>query len=443
MAFADRFLTLGRDAHSGEVLARGGDPEAHSILQRTGFVPVVRLHETYHRLPIGLDIAEEERLATRVVARLRAVRYHVDADDAFDTETREAHYQPLGSLVADLAERIREATTSGEVADALTELTASHDGVLIALGDVLTATAAFYQGLGQAPDPHTAKRLQYLGEHRLGVIRSDLTHAQRPRRPAPEPPPAPRLHRRRRAGRTRSLRHLRLSCTSVAPDHQPRPRTHRSGPGKQAALSPAPIPFEETMHDPTPDTGLGSFVAVLAGELPGAWTSTYHPDHGGTNDHDALTDHVWDMNDVADTLAKYTVDHYAVLTRDDGSRLFVADPLGHGEGYLIAAMAPTDAPDEAFRGVREPDGIAVDADPFSAAEDIHYDLLPRYDKALAQVRANAARLDAAGHRAGTRGDDLVRRRPRRRQARPRRHRPGPDRLRLRPRRGERRLRPVR
>ena len=28
--------------HSREVLARGGDPEAHSILQRTGFVPVVR-----------------------------------------------------------------------------------------------------------------------------------------------------------------------------------------------------------------------------------------------------------------------------------------------------------------------------------------------------------------------------------------------------------------
>ncbi|WP_326759172.1 hypothetical protein OHB35_15465 [Streptomyces phaeochromogenes] len=146
------------------------------------------------------------------------------------------------------------------------------------------------------------------------------------------------------------------------------------------------------MHDPTPDTTLGSFAAVLAGELPGAWTSTYHPDRGGNNDHDALTDHVWDMNDVADTLAKHTVDHCAVLTRDDGSRLFVADPLGHGEGYLIAAMAPTDAPAEAFRGVREPDGIAVAADPFSAAEDIHYDLLPRYDKTLAQVHTNAARL---------------------------------------------------
>ncbi|MFD7017497.1 hypothetical protein [Streptomyces sp. NPDC059928] len=148
------------------------------------------------------------------------------------------------------------------------------------------------------------------------------------------------------------------------------------------------------MHDPTSDTSLGSFAAVLAGELPGAWTSTYHPDRGGLNVHHTLTDHVWDMNEVADALARRTVEHCAVLTRDDGTRLFVTDPPGHGEGYLIAAMAPTGVPDEAFRGVREPDGIAVAADPFSAAEDIHYDLLPRYDKALAHVRTNADRLAA-------------------------------------------------
>ncbi|ROQ70161.1 hypothetical protein EDD93_4668 [Streptomyces sp. 840.1] len=143
------------------------------------------------------------------------------------------------------------------------------------------------------------------------------------------------------------------------------------------------------MHDPTPDTGLGSFAAVLAGELPGDWTSTYHPDRGGLN---VLTDRVWDMDDVADALANHTVDHCAVLRRHDGTRLFVAEQPGHGEGYLIAAMAPDDAPDEAFRGVREPDGLAVDADPFSAAEDVTFDLLPRYYVALAQARGNADRL---------------------------------------------------
>ncbi|MFH8991367.1 hypothetical protein [Streptomyces sp. NPDC017940] len=107
MALADRYLTLQRDVHSGEVLARGGDPEAHSILQRTGFIPIVRVHERYHRLPTGLDEAEEERLATRAVARLRAVHYHVNCDAAFETELREAHSLPLGALVAHQAERIR------------------------------------------------------------------------------------------------------------------------------------------------------------------------------------------------------------------------------------------------------------------------------------------------------------------------------------------------
>ncbi|WP_420036023.1 hypothetical protein ACN2WE_30805 [Streptomyces sp. cg28] len=176
MALADRYLTLGRDVHSGEVLARGGDPEAHSLLERTGFVPVVRLHETYHRLPVGLDEAEEKRLATRAVARLRAVNYDVKADQAFDTDLREPHYLPLGSQVLHLAERIREASTTDEVADVLTELTASHDGVLIALGEVITATADFYQHLGQPADPHTATRLQDLAEHRLGVLSSDFAH---------------------------------------------------------------------------------------------------------------------------------------------------------------------------------------------------------------------------------------------------------------------------
>ncbi|MEK8146171.1 hypothetical protein NKH18_48015 [Streptomyces sp. M10(2022)] len=53
---------------------------------------------------------------------------------------------------------------------------------------------------------------------------------------------------------------------------------------------------------------------------------------------------------------------------------------------------PDGAPEEAFRGVREPDGLVVDADPFSAAEDVTVDLLPRYYVALAQVRGNADRL---------------------------------------------------
>ncbi|MFD8646279.1 MULTISPECIES: hypothetical protein [Streptomyces] len=144
------------------------------------------------------------------------------------------------------------------------------------------------------------------------------------------------------------------------------------------------------MHDP--DDSLASFASVLAGELPGRWTSEYHPDHGGHANYDDLTVDVWDMDQVAEATATYIVDHCAVLTRDDGTRLFVMDRKGRGEGFLIAALAPGALPVAAYQGVREPDGIAVPEDPFRAAEDVVLSLLPRYDKALAQVRHNASRL---------------------------------------------------
>ncbi|MFJ7164058.1 hypothetical protein ACIQUV_00960 [Streptomyces globosus] len=178
MPLADRFLDIRRDPHSDEVLARGGDPEAHSILQRAGFVAVVRLHETYHRAPTGLAEPDENRLATEAVARLRAAGYHVDCHDDFDTGSRPASYLPLGASVAHLAERIREAVTTDEAADALTELTAAHDGILTALHEVLTATADLHDGLGQASDPYTARRLRYLADEHLRVLRSDLTHTR-------------------------------------------------------------------------------------------------------------------------------------------------------------------------------------------------------------------------------------------------------------------------
>ncbi|MFE1407827.1 hypothetical protein ACFW5D_30220 [Streptomyces sp. NPDC058770] len=178
MALADRFLDIRRDPHSDELLARGGDPEAHSILQRTGFVAVVRVHETYHRAPTGLTAADESLLATNAVARLRSAAYHVHCDEDFDTDSRPAIYLPLGASVAHLAENIRAATTTDEVADALTELTATHDGILAALDEVLAATADFHDGLGEAADPHIARRLRYLSDEYLRIVRTDLANSR-------------------------------------------------------------------------------------------------------------------------------------------------------------------------------------------------------------------------------------------------------------------------
>lgn len=178
MSVADRILDIRHDPHSEELLARGGDPEAHSVLQRAGFVSVVRVHETYHRAPTGCAQDEETRLATDAVARLRSAGYHVDCDEDFDTDSRWPSYLPLGASVASLAEWIREATTTDEAARALTELTAAHDGILAALGQVLTAIAEFHEGLGEAADPHIARRLRYLADKHLQTIRSDLAHTR-------------------------------------------------------------------------------------------------------------------------------------------------------------------------------------------------------------------------------------------------------------------------
>ncbi|MFF6772791.1 hypothetical protein ACFY8W_04425 [Streptomyces sp. NPDC012637] len=178
MPLADRFLTVRRDPHSEEVLARGGDPEAHSVLQRAGFVPVVRVHETYHRAPSNLIEDDETRLGIEAVARLRAVGYHVDCDEDFDTDRRPAHDPPLGSVVSHLAARIRQATNTWEAAGVLTELTAAHDGILAALEEVLLATAEFHDGLGDAASPYTARRLRYVADERLRIIRSDLAHTR-------------------------------------------------------------------------------------------------------------------------------------------------------------------------------------------------------------------------------------------------------------------------
>ncbi|MDT0382555.1 hypothetical protein RM572_27740 [Streptomyces sp. DSM 42041] len=171
-------MTIRRDSNSGEVLARGGDPQAHSMLQRCGFVPVVRVHETYHRAPTRLDQAEATALAGEAVGRLRAVGYHVDCDEPFDTEARPTHYLSLGAQVAQLADRIREATTTDEAAAVLTELTASHDSILAGVAAVLTAAADFHDELGDPADPYIARRLRYLAKERLDTIRADLGHTR-------------------------------------------------------------------------------------------------------------------------------------------------------------------------------------------------------------------------------------------------------------------------
>lgn len=142
------------------------------------------------------------------------------------------------------------------------------------------------------------------------------------------------------------------------------------------------------MYDLNDPRDLESFATALADELPGQWRSEYHR-HTGPDDQLRLAKDVWDLNLVAAAIAQAVLEHDAVLTRDDGARLYVTGRPHHDEEYLVAAMAPTGVTPDAFRGVREPDGIVVPDDPFQAADDVTADLLPRYDKAAAQVQHNA------------------------------------------------------
>ncbi|MEU6182784.1 hypothetical protein [Streptomyces coeruleorubidus] len=229
MARTDRFLDIRRDPHSDELLARGGDSEAHSILQRAGFLAVVRLHETYHRAPADLTEGDESHLATDAVARLRAAGYHVECDEPFDTDARPARYPVLGASVSHLAERLREATDTAEAADILTELTAPHDGVLAGFEETLHALAEFFDGLGNASDPHTARRLRYLADEYVRVIHSDLAHT------------------RERLADRHAPHSGRRNCDEQVPDHEPeRSAVCACPPPPRALPAPAPPPVGAT-----------------------------------------------------------------------------------------------------------------------------------------------------------------------------------------------------
>ncbi|WP_406330047.1 hypothetical protein [[Kitasatospora] papulosa] len=139
------------------------------------------------------------------------------------------------------------------------------------------------------------------------------------------------------------------------------------------------------MHDHENSERLASYADVLAGELPDTWISSPVPADANNN----LADRIWDLDLVADLLAEHPLQQAAVLSRPDGAQLVVLDRHDERNGFLIAAVAPRALPDEAYRAVPEPNGIALTDDPFLSAEQVAGDLLPRYDTALAQVRHNA------------------------------------------------------
>ncbi|MFG2836424.1 hypothetical protein ACGFYE_15680 [Streptomyces zaomyceticus] len=140
------------------------------------------------------------------------------------------------------------------------------------------------------------------------------------------------------------------------------------------------------MHDH--EAALASYADVLADELPDTWTSSYLPPDA-KDDLAELADRIWDLDLIAALLSEHPLRQAAVLSRPDGAQLVLLERHDQRDGFLIAAVAPRALPDEAYRAVSEPNGIALADDPFLSAEQVAGDLLVRYDSALAQVRDNA------------------------------------------------------
>ncbi|MET8126455.1 hypothetical protein [Streptomyces sp. NPDC005231] len=142
------------------------------------------------------------------------------------------------------------------------------------------------------------------------------------------------------------------------------------------------------MPDHDTSERLASYADVLAGELPDTWTSSHLPPDA-KDDLAELVDRIWDLDLVAASLSERPLQQAALLSRPDGAQLVLLDRHDERDGFLIAAVAPRALPDEAYRAVPEPNGIALADDPFLSAEQVAGDLLARYDTALAQVRHNA------------------------------------------------------
>ncbi|MGW3179554.1 hypothetical protein ACWDD9_09850 [Kitasatospora sp. NPDC001119] len=144
---------------------------AESALHRAGFIPVVRIHETHHRLPAAMvDPGERRVTVTRAVDFLRSADYGFTCPADLIDHSLPPALPPARSL-AQVSKTIAEAGHTRDAVEALSELTAPGDGVLDQVVGALHQTASWWEGLGGASDPHYAARLRYIADQADGYVR--------------------------------------------------------------------------------------------------------------------------------------------------------------------------------------------------------------------------------------------------------------------------------
>ncbi|WP_405589870.1 hypothetical protein [Streptomyces sp. NBC_01190] len=165
-------VTFQREGAGVTAQVRGDDPQrgfADSALHYAGFVPVARLREHYHRLPLGMTRPDEQRqTVTRAIDLLQADGIDFSADPdlidttlLFDVDTD----MSLGDRLAQLTDSLSRAHHTTEAVAALSELTAPGTGALQRVVEALEATADWWEGLGGPADPLYAARLRRIAGH--------------------------------------------------------------------------------------------------------------------------------------------------------------------------------------------------------------------------------------------------------------------------------------
>ncbi|MBA2950272.1 hypothetical protein [Streptomyces himalayensis] len=150
---------------------------------------------------------------------------------------------------------------------------------------------------------------------------------------------------------------------------------------------------------PPTRTDLNSFAADLALLLPNSWSSEYHR-HSAYKDQFPVANQLWDAGRAGWVVSEFVLTHHAVLHGAEGRRLYVTDRPLHPHQFVVAPLEPNgeDIKPHHFVGVEEPNGIAVPNDPIRASTQVARRLLPHYERALKQVRRNAAEQPEPPHR---------------------------------------------
>ncbi|WP_206341507.1 hypothetical protein [Streptomyces ureilyticus] len=148
---------------------------------------------------------------------------------------------------------------------------------------------------------------------------------------------------------------------------------------------------------PQPCTDLSAFATTLAARLPGTWASEYHR-HAAYQDQFPTIERLWDTGHVDYIVSQYVLGHDAVLHGPGDEQLYVTDGPRYPHQFVVAPLEPEGCKPHHFRGVDEPNGIAVPNDPVHAAAAVARRVLPRYRAALDTVRHNARVQPEPPHR---------------------------------------------